>query len=756
MLSEAISTNQTTMPCLAVIEATLASGTLIDTPANAEPSGRKWRVRVFEYGLSKNRYPWNGARQGLGARGLGLGESTNLTPNPHSLTPALLPLQWTERSARAALRHLDGARCFADHTLDGASGSGGGHSVRDLVGFFSEPAIGPRGPEATLTMLESESWARTKLLAAWQAGRMELIGFSVDAVIGVRLAGEGARRVLEVEDIVAIHSVDMVSAASSGGRALDVLESRDSGDCVQPLRSAPDGRSAKSWAGTTAPALWIPESRIPNPDSRTNQKGVDMKHEIQPAPEGQPVPAAEPCAELGPEMAPEIANVREQVRGLRQQISDAVRRQRIAENRLRLDGKLMASRLPKPLAALVASRFNPDGPFGGRELTEEEVEMEIQRVREAYAALSPVGKVVETGRVKVVREPEEKLQMALDRLFNLPVEDSSIPAFHGIREAYVAYTGDGDVSGLLPTQMRIREDITSTTFPDALANTLRRMLLKDYREQDYGVSLIAQSSSVPDFRTQERVRVGYFGDLPTVATESADYTELTAPTDEKASYSVVTFGGIVTITRKMIINDDLGVVPQIVSRLGRSARRTLAQRVFNLMINNPAIYDSVAWFHATHGNLGSTALTATELDVVRTAMRNRTEKDSNKKLGIGPNVLVVPHELEGKARQENMREYLDTSFTPNPVRFMFGANGERIIVSPLLSDANDWYVFASVEEAPTVEVGFLQGRQEPEFFLAEDPASEKVFTSDKIRYKVRHEFEAAVIDYRGAYKEAVV
>ena len=103
-----------------------------------------------------------------------------------------------------------------------------------------------------------------------------------------------------------------------------------------------------------------------------------------------------------------------------------------------------------------------------------------------------------------------------------------------------------------------------------------------------------------------------------------------------------------------------------------------------------------------------------------------------------------------------MREYLDASFTPNPVRFLFGSNGERIVVSPLLSDANDWYVFANVEEAPTVEVGFLQGRQEPEFFLAEDPTSEKVFTSDKIRYKVRHEFEAAVIDYRGAYKEAVV
>ena len=455
------------------------------------------------------------------------------------------------------------------------------------------------------------------------------------------------------------------------------------------------------------------------------------------------------------ELPPDVARVREQVRELRQQIGDAVRRQRVAENRLLLDGKLAASRLPKPLANLVANRFRPDGPFAGRDLSEEEVEMEIQRVREAYAALSPVGKVMETGRVKVVREPEEKLQMALDRLLGLPVEDTAVPAFHGIREAYVTFTGDGEVTGAVANQLRVREDLTSTTFPNALGNTLRRLLLKDYREKDFGIGLIAQFSSVPDFRTQERARVGYFGDLPTVSTESADYGELTAPTDEKATYSVVTFGGLVTITRKMIINDDLGVVPLIVGRLGRAARRTLAQRVFNLMINNAAIYDSVAWFHATHGNLGSTALSAAELDVVRTAMRNRTEKDSGKKLGIAPSVLVVPHELEGLARQENQREYVDANFTPNRVRFMFGQSGERIIVSPLLSDANDWYVFANVEESPTVEVGFLQGRQEPEFFLADNPIAAAVFTSDRIRYKVRHEHESVVIDFRGAYKEVV-
>ncbi|HWP85684.1 MAG TPA: hypothetical protein VNN17_10870, partial [Terriglobia bacterium] len=485
-----------------VLEATLASGALLEPPAGTEPSGRKWRVRIFEYGLSKNRYP---APPEFGNRDAGPGNPEPQTPEHASR----LPLRWTERSARAALRHLEGARCFADH----AEGAAGGRSVRDLVGYFSEPALGPRGPEATLRLLESESWARHKLLGAWRAGRLELIGFSIDAVVQVRPSG----RALEVEDILSIQSVDMVCAASSGGRALEVLESREA-----------EGRSRDSETQLPRPPA-APGTGANKDGAGNHSRGDTMKQAIErmlealpPAAEGlkgeaeaasrqlrERLEAALAASEIHPEQVlaaladwlvavrdsglgtrdwgngspkkeprtgnAELAGVREQVRSLRQQIADAVRRQRIAEHRLRLDEKLAAARLPKPLAELVASRFHSDGPFGGREFTEEAVEMEIQRVREAYAALSPVGRVTESGRAQVVREPEEKLQMALDRLFNLPVEDPSIPAFHGIREAYVAYTGDGEVTGLLPSRMRIREDITSTTFPNALGNTLWRL-----------------------------------------------------------------------------------------------------------------------------------------------------------------------------------------------------------------------------------------------------------------------------------------
>jgi len=336
--------------------------------------------------------------------------------------------------------------------------------------------------------------------------------------------------------------------------------------------------------------------------------------------------------------------------------------------------------------------------------------------------------------------------------------ESSVPAFRGLREAYIHYTGDSLLT-FGPTQ-RVSEDWTAASFVNALGDALGRALMQGYAENDYGLDLLVPQSSrrnVRDFRQQERIRVGYFPDLSTVEPEDADYQEIERPTDEKATYAIIQKGNLVTITRKTIINDDLGFTAEIAMKLGRSARRTLAQRVFDLMVNNAAIYDGTTWFHASsHGaNLTTTALSAGEFDAIRTKMRNQTEKDSGKRLGFGPEILVVPHELEGTAKAENMREFLDSNMAPNKARHMFGRDGERIIVSPLLTDANDWYVFANQQQVPCIEVGFLGGRQEPEIILADAPTQERVFTSDRIRWKVRHEYEAVVTDFRGAHKAAV-
>src|SRR3990172_7979907 len=56
--------------------------------------------------------------------------------------------------------------------------------------------------------------------------------------------------------------------------------------------------------------------------------------------------------------------------------------------------------------------------------------------------------------------------------------------------------------------------------------------------------------------------------------------------------------------------------------LGLAAGNTLSDFVIGFLKNNPTIYDSVALFHANHGNLGLAALDETSLSAGVTAMRS--------------------------------------------------------------------------------------------------------------------------------------
>jgi hypothetical protein len=53
---------------------------------------------------------------------------------------------------------------------------------------------------------------------------------------------------------------------------------------------------------------------------------------------------------------------------------------------------------------------------------------------------------------------------------------------------------------------------------------------------------------------------------------------------------------------------------------------------------------------------------------------------------------------------------------------------------------------------PTLEVGFYQGRQDPELFTQADPSVGSVFNADKITYKIRHVYSGTVLDHRGLYR----
>ncbi|MCD6166184.1 hypothetical protein J7K19_05715 [bacterium] len=361
-------------------------------------------------------------------------------------------------------------------------------------------------------------------------------------------------------------------------------------------------------------------------------------------------------------------------------------------------------------------------------------------------------------------EGEKTLQM---------IEDVLEGKSHSIKEAYIRFTGDKKVTGLIKEcagrgKARITESLTTSDWAEALGDTLRRKLIKEYKVSglDDWKKIVSDIVPLPDFRDQHWIRLGGYGELPSVS-QGATYTELTSPTDEEVTLSVSKKGGLESVTLEMIKNDDILAVRQIPKRLARAAAQALYNAIFDdILKDNATVYDNVALFHSNHNNLGSTALSPTSYMATRKAMGQQTAYgNSEEYLNLYPKYLIVPLDLEHEAFKlchspvyVNQAAYYDgggaseAATTPNIIPQKFKTD---YIVVPRWTDANDWIAVADPNMCPTIVVGFLDGNEDPEIFIQDQPSVGSLFYADKIVYKIRHIWGVAVFDYRPFYKHVV-
>jgi len=399
------------------------------------------------------------------------------------------------------------------------------------------------------------------------------------------------------------------------------------------------------------------------------------------------------------------------------------------------------------------------------EATEDEKEKLAAAIGGTIDQIFPKEDFVMKSDVQMGISESERMQAALDKLFRVEVEEKykDVAPFRSLRAALVEMTGDSEVRGVpSPDRMRFCEAFmewrrlpaafSSSTFTYALENTLGRRLIKEYGAVNYREdALISYYRNAQNFKTMEIVGVGYFGDVPDVNPETADYQEITMPTDIEATYAINQKGEIMTVTRRAILNDDLKTVIQLVSKIGRAFRRTHARRAWNKIINNATFDgDSTALFDASHGNLGAVTLTndATGITTLTNrlkAMYAQTEQDSGEGLALEAKYLWCPRVLLEIAKALNSPWVVSV----NPHAGRFGQNHERIICHPLFTDPNDWGLIADGGEVELLEAAYINGQREPEFFLADNPVVGQMFVADKIQYKSRHEYEFEIADYRG-------
>lgn len=399
------------------------------------------------------------------------------------------------------------------------------------------------------------------------------------------------------------------------------------------------------------------------------------------------------------------------------------------------------------LPQIAKERLQAD--FRGRErFTEAQVDEAIKSEREYLARFTESGRP--NGGFPRIEVLDRTVRVAdmLDAFFDPKHKDHRNVT--SIRECYIEITGDRNVTGDID-RSRLTESVGTDTFANVLGNSITRQIQQNYRDAVAwdAWSRVATVTPVRDFRTQERTQMGGYGNLPIVA-ERGNYTSLADPSDAKSTYAVAKRGGLIQVTFEAIKNDDVAALQRLPIEVGRTAKRTLYTFVMNFYAANAAIYDTLALFHATHNNLFTAALDASQVAAHRLAMMKQTGRDTGNRMGIPPAILMVPLDMQETAvnlfnRSTNNDKTFIQDFAPD------------IIPVVTWTDANDWVMQANPLDIPVLEIGFLDGGQEPTLLAQSDPTSGSVFTNDVISWKVRHTYGGNILvdGWKGVTKAVV-
>jgi hypothetical protein len=572
------------------------------------------------------------------------------------------------------------------------------------------------------------------LLEAVNQEESDFVGFSIDAIGRSVPKVVDNKRVNYVEKIESVRSVDIVSEPAAGGRVVRLVASVDA-------ESPPDQ-----------------ESDSPSEDTQMNDDQIKA------------LVTEAVAAAKAPDVSAELTALKEQVRlaNNKSLISESLSSATISD--------LGKERVRKSLVELSTRR----------DVSQDEITATIREATEYEGALLGQKPPDSSKPATNPKAPADKIVSGLMGFFEGADVDGQ-PRFRSVREAYTRFIGGDafDISGIdvyramltgsfdsAVDHRRVTESLTTSSWADVFGDVMYKQMMKAYSASPYGVwrQVVSDIEAVPDFMTRHWVRVGGYANLATV-NEQATYPQITSPDDEEVEYHVDKYGGIEDITLETIVNDRMGAIRRIPTNMARAAIRTLYTFVFQLITtDNPTMdYDSTALYIAGHSNTDTDALTLDGLNAAVIAMRSQTAYgETSEILGVRnyPKFLIIPNELEAVANRivnpssaygamildsDAGSSGAGTGIDPQ----QFANKGIQIIVLDFFTNATDWFLVANPAEVPTVVMGFLNGREDPEMFVQDQPTVGSVFTADKISYKVRHIYGGDVLEHRSFYRNDV-
>ena len=124
----------------------------------------------------------------------------------------------------------------------------------------------------------------------------------------------------------------------------------------------------------------------------------------------------------------------------------------------------------------------------------------------------------------------------------------------------------------------IRAAFSSVSLPGILSNVANKKLLQSYEAQPIIAMKLCSTGDLNDFKENDRFRLTDVGDLLPIAADGE--IKDGGLIEESAKNQLDTYGKKFCLTRKMIINDDLGAFMKVPTAMGNRAARLIDQLFF--------------------------------------------------------------------------------------------------------------------------------------------------------------------------------
>ena len=266
-----------------------------------------------------------------------------------------------------------------------------------------------------------------------------------------------------------------------------------------------------------------------------------------------------------------------------------------------------------------------------------------------------------------------------------------------IRDIFAAFGIDFDASSPTKAVPAFQAAFSSTDIPAVLSNVAHKFMLAGFGAVGEEWRKIIRVIPVPNFKKAKAVRLVAGGVLEPLG-KGGELKHLTL-SDEERDIQAATKGAIISISREDLIDDDLGVLTAMPTRIGMMAGRTINKDVFGALPTAAAAY-------------GANTTGALNIDNLSTAYGLAAQiKDAEGNfLGAMPNkILCAPVNYLG-AKSIYLSEFItgaqEKSGKQNVLRGTF-----EPISSPYLGNGTGYWLFN--DTFPLVDVAFLNGRQTP-------------------------------------------